>query len=187
MHQTMQGSVLSRSRCLAAMRDEDDGIAATAAPMHPWVSGDGTDSKQSMTVARLACRMDGAAPPALRVKLLDCLVRPLGALGTLGTLGMAGVAAGAFGCWRRPSRAVQRADIRQCHDESARRTGARTGSPEYGGAGHRGTRRAQGFVATNPSRAERPACWLPSFSSASYSTSSTVLRRSNESRIRSAV
>ena len=47
--------------------------------------------KRKTPVARLACRMYGAAPPALRAKLVACLVRPLG------TLGLFGVAAGAFG------------------------------------------------------------------------------------------
>ena len=42
-------------------------------------------------VARLVCRMYGAASPALRARLVACLVRPLG------TLGLFGVAAGAFG------------------------------------------------------------------------------------------
>lgn len=48
-------------------------------------------TRRKTPVARLACRMYGAAPPALRAKLVACLVRPLG------TLGLFGVAAGAFG------------------------------------------------------------------------------------------
>jgi len=47
-------------------------------------------TRRSTSVARLVCRMYGAAPPALRARLLACLVRPLG------TLGVVGVAAGAF-------------------------------------------------------------------------------------------
>jgi hypothetical protein len=42
-------------------------------------------------VARLVCRLYGAATPALRARLVACLVKPLG------TLGLVGVAAGAFG------------------------------------------------------------------------------------------
>jgi hypothetical protein len=48
-------------------------------------------TRRKTPVARLVCRMYGAAPPALRAKLVACLVRPLG------TLGLFGVAAGAFG------------------------------------------------------------------------------------------
>lgn len=48
-------------------------------------------TRRTTPVARLVCRMYGAAPPALRTRLVACLVRPLG------TLGMVGVAAGAFG------------------------------------------------------------------------------------------
>jgi hypothetical protein len=44
-------------------------------------------------VARLAARLYGAAPGALRGRLLACLLQPLG------TLAVAGVAAGAFGRW----------------------------------------------------------------------------------------
>lgn len=55
------------------------------------VSGAPAVTRRKTSVARLVCRMYGAAPPALRTKLLACLVRPLG------TLGVMGVAAGAFG------------------------------------------------------------------------------------------
>ena len=46
---------------------------------------------QATRVPRLVCRLYGAATPALRAKLVACLLRPLGTLGTVG------VAAGAFG------------------------------------------------------------------------------------------
>lgn len=42
-------------------------------------------------VARLVCRLYRAATPALRSRLVACLVKPLGTLGTVG------IAAGAFG------------------------------------------------------------------------------------------
>ncbi|CAD5371691.1 conserved hypothetical protein [Rubrivivax sp. A210] len=44
-------------------------------------------------VPRLVSRLYAAAPPALRERLLHCLLEPLGTLGTMG------VAAGAFGCY----------------------------------------------------------------------------------------
>ena len=55
------------------------------------VSSETAVTRRSAPVARLVCRIYGAAPPTLRTKLVSCLVRPLG------TLGMVGVAAGAFG------------------------------------------------------------------------------------------
>jgi hypothetical protein len=63
------------------------------------------DARRTTQVARLVCRLYGAATPALRSRLLACLVRPLG------TLGMAGVAAGAFGVllYRREAQGVQAA------------------------------------------------------------------------------
>jgi hypothetical protein len=69
------------------MLDEfDDTVDASAAVPHvPAVR------RRTTSVARLVCRIYGTAPPALRAKLLACLVRPLG------TLGVVGVAAGAFG------------------------------------------------------------------------------------------
>ena len=55
-------------------------------------SADALDSTGGgMRVAKLVCRLYRAATPALRSRLLACLVKPLGTLGTVG------IAAGAFG------------------------------------------------------------------------------------------
>lgn len=67
--------------------DTMDPASAVAAP----VSGVSAVTRRRTSVARIVCRMYGAASPGLRAKLLACLVRPLG------TLGLVGVAAGAFG------------------------------------------------------------------------------------------
>jgi len=73
------------------MRDEFDDVMPPVV-MRPAAAAPGTgDVARSVPVARLVCRLYGAATPALRARLVACLVRPLGTLGTVG------VAAGAFG------------------------------------------------------------------------------------------
>ena len=74
-----------------AMLDEFDDVTvpASALPGRPAKSHD--DARPAARVARLVCRLYGSANPALRARLVSCLVRPLGTLGTVG------IAAGAFG------------------------------------------------------------------------------------------
>ena len=73
------------------MLDEFDDVIdpASGLPGRPAKSHD--DARPAARAARLVCRLYGAATPALRARLVACLVRPLGTLGTVG------VAAGAFG------------------------------------------------------------------------------------------
>ena len=73
------------------MLDEFDDTMDVTFSVTPAASNATAVGKRKTPVARLVCRMYGAAPPRLRSRLLACLVRPLG------TLGMVGVAAGAFG------------------------------------------------------------------------------------------
>jgi hypothetical protein len=73
------------------MPDEFDDAMDPALALLAPAPGLPAAATRSTPVARLVCRMYGAAPPALRDRLVGCLVRPLG------TLGLAGVAAGAFG------------------------------------------------------------------------------------------
>ena len=73
------------------MSDKFDDTTEPASAVPPPITKVPAFTRRTTPVARLICRMYGAAPPALRAKLLACLVRPLG------TLGMAGIAAGAFG------------------------------------------------------------------------------------------
>jgi hypothetical protein len=69
----------------AAMSDEFDALlVASTATTHPAGS-------RATRVARLVCRLYRSATPALRTRMLICLLQPLGTLGTVG------VAAGAFG------------------------------------------------------------------------------------------
>jgi len=73
------------------MPDEFDDTMDPARAVASSVSSAPAATRRTAPVARLVCRLYGVAPPALRAKLLACLVRPLG------TLGVVGVAAGAFG------------------------------------------------------------------------------------------
>ncbi len=73
------------------MSDEFDDDFETAP--HPARPADGTrDASARLAPApRVVARLYASADPSLRVKLLDCLVRPLG------LLGLFGIAAGVFG------------------------------------------------------------------------------------------
>lgn len=73
------------------MLDEFDDTMDLARAIASSGSNVPSSTRRHAPVARLVCRLYGVASPALRAKLLACLVRPLG------TLGVVGVAAGAFG------------------------------------------------------------------------------------------
>lgn len=69
------------------MSDEFDALL----PANPPVTT--ASGHRATPVARLVCRLYRAATPALRSRMLACLLRPLGTLATVG------VAAGAFSCF----------------------------------------------------------------------------------------
>jgi hypothetical protein len=68
---------------------DDQPIPVSAFTAGPVCALDSTGGRAR--VARLVCRLYRAATPALRSRLVACLVKPLGTLGTVG------IAAGAFG------------------------------------------------------------------------------------------